>query len=175
MAAARVKKLKAVAEQMPQTREEVSENIHRLGDIQREALRLETRMNDKIAAITEAEMPRITELKKEIASLFKGIQAWCDTNKASLTKDGKVKTVNLITGAVSWRTRPPSCTVRKPDVVLEALHNLGLTRFIRTKEEVNKEAILADPKAVTGIAGITVQTGIEDFSVMPFEQDAGVK
>ena len=29
--------------------------------------------------------------------------------------------------------------------------------------------MLADPKAVSGIAGITIVTGIEDFVIEPFE------
>ncbi|OCN21072.1 hypothetical protein AN665_0211575 [Serratia marcescens] len=52
--------------------------------------------------------------------------------------------------------------------------SLGLERFIRRKEEINKEAILNEPSAVSGVAGITVKTGIEDFAIVPFEQDAGV-
>ncbi|EJM9672922.1 hypothetical protein ACBZ05_003821, partial [Shigella sonnei] len=50
--AKRVTKLKAAAEAAPQTREEVSRDIRTLGDIQREALRLETAMNDEVAEIT---------------------------------------------------------------------------------------------------------------------------
>ncbi|MEF9839204.1 host-nuclease inhibitor Gam family protein, partial [Escherichia coli] len=51
---------------------------------------------------------------------------------------------------------------------------MGLERFIRTKEEVNKQAILAEPDAVKGIAGIKVNKGAEGFEVEPFEQDAGL-
>ncbi len=55
--------------------------------------------------------------------------------------------------------------------MLETLRALGLERFIRNKEEPNKEAMLADPKAVSGISGITIITGVEDFTVNPFEQE----
>ncbi|EPC0089013.1 host-nuclease inhibitor Gam family protein, partial [Escherichia coli] len=51
---------------------------------------------------------------------------------------------------------------------------MGLERFIRTKEEVNKQAVLAEPDAVKGIAGIKVNKGAESFHVEPFEQDAGL-
>jgi len=59
------------------------------------------------------------------------------------------------------------------DKVIETLKRLGLGRFVRTKEEVNKEAILANPKAVAGVAGIKVVQGIEDFAVTPFEIEIG--
>ena len=57
-------------------------------------------------------------------------------------------------------------------MVIETLEKLGLARFLRTKTEINKEAILADPDAVSGIAGLSIQTGVEDFVITPFEQVA---
>ncbi|MCX1853849.1 host-nuclease inhibitor Gam family protein, partial [Escherichia coli] len=104
----------------------------------------------------------------------KGVQGWCEANRDELTNGGKVKTANLVTGDVSWRVRPPSVSIRGMDAVMETLERLGLQRFIRTKQEINKEAILLEPKAVAGVAGITVKSGIEDFSIIPFEQEAGI-
>jgi len=40
------------------------------------------------------------------------------------------------------------------------------------KNEPNKEAMLNEPEAVRGIAGITIVTGQEDFIVAPFEAQA---
>ena len=173
--AKRVTKLKAAAEAAPQTREEVSRDIRTLGDIQREALRLDPAMNDEVAEITARYTPQIENLKKEIKVLFKGIQDWCKTNRDELTNGGKTKTANLTTGTVSWRLGNPSCSVsRDVEGVIEMLRRMGLERFIRTKEEVNKEAVLAEPDAVKGIAGIKVNKGAESFYVEPFEQDAGL-
>lgn len=173
--AKRVTKLKAAAEAAPQTREEVSRDIRTLGDIQREALRLETAMNDEVAEIAARYTPQIENLKKQIKVLFKGIQDWCKTNRDELTNGGKTKTANLTTGTVSWRLGTPSCSVsRDVEGVIEMLRRMGLERFIRTKEEVNKEAVLAEPDAVKGIAGIKVNKGAESFYVEPFEQDAGL-
>ena len=55
------------------------------------------------------------------------------------------------------------------DAVIEHLKSLGLQRFVRTKEEPNKEAMLAEPDAVRGVAGITLNTGVEDFTITPFQ------
>ncbi|HCX7586871.1 TPA: host-nuclease inhibitor Gam family protein, partial [Escherichia coli] len=141
---------------------------------QREASRLETEMNDAIAEITEKFAARIAPIKTDIETLSKGVQGWCEANRDELTNGGKVKTANLVTGDVSWRVRPPSVSIRGMDAVMETLERLGLQRFIRTKQEINKEAILLEPKAVAGVAGITVKSGIEDFSIIPFEQEAGI-
>ncbi|EGH8785636.1 host-nuclease inhibitor protein Gam [Salmonella enterica] len=173
--AKKVTRMKAPAETAPQSREEVSLDIRKYGDVKREQIRLETVMNDEIAAITEKYMPQIEEQKKIVKTLFKGIHDWCKTHRKELTNDYKTKTANLTTGNVSWRLGNPSCSVsRDVEPVLDMLHSLGLERFIRTKEEVNKEAVLADPAAVKGIVGITVKQATESFYVDPFEQDAGI-
>lgn len=164
----------AAAAYVPQNRDTVITDIKRIGDLQREASRLETEMNDAIAEITEKFAARIAPLKTDIETLSKGVQGWCEANRDELTNGGKVKTANLVTGDVSWRVRPPSVSIRGMDAVMETLERLGLQRFIRTKQEINKEAILNEPGAVAGVAGITVKSGIEDFSIIPFEQEAGI-
>lgn len=164
----------AAAAYVPQNRDAVITDIKRIGDLQREASRLETEMNDAIAEITEKYASQIAPLKTSIETLSKGVQGWCEANRDELTSGGKVKTANLVTGDVSWRVRPPSVSIRGMDAVMETLERLGLQRFIRTKQEINKEAILLEPKAVAGVAGITVKSGIEDFSIIPFEQEAGI-
>ncbi|MGT9685597.1 host-nuclease inhibitor Gam family protein, partial [Escherichia coli] len=57
------------------------------------------------------------------------------------------------------------------DAVMDFLKRLGLQRFIRVKEEINKDAILNEKDAVKNIPGITIKSDIEDFSIIPFEQD----
>ena len=50
------------------------------------------------------------------------------------------------------------------------LRRLGLTQSIRAKEEINKEAILNEPEAIKGVAGISISQG-EDFVIVPFETE----
>lgn len=161
----------AAASYTPQSREQVSVDIKKIGDIQRELTRIETDANDQIAVIMNQNTPKIEALRAELDVLQKGVQTWCEANRAEITKDGKTKTANLITGEVAWRTRPDSVSVKGVDLVLEALKKLKLNRFIRRKEEINKDAILADKKAVENIKGISIVSGKEDFSITPFEQE----
>lgn len=164
----------AAALYVPQSREDVVRDIRKLGDVQRTVARMQTEMNDKIAAITEVYAEQMKPLEDDFKMLSAGIQSWCEANRDDLTNNGKVKSANLVTGDVCWRTRPPSVTIRGMDSVMETLKRLKLERFIRTKEEINKEAILNEPKAVAGVAGIKVNSGIEDFSIIPFEQTADI-
>ena len=162
------KRLKAETLEAPQSREETQSWIKALGDTQREHARLTHDLNDKIAELTDEAKPALNALAERSAALQQGIQAWCEANRAELTAGGG-KTVNLITGEVSWRQRPPSIAVRGVEAVLENLRTLGLARFIRQKEEVNKEAMLNEPDIAATIAGITVVRGKEDFVIVPFE------
>lgn len=146
--------------------------IKKMGDVQREYLRMSTKMNDEIALVTENYAADLEELKAQVEQLQTGIQAFCESRRTDLTNNGKIKTVKFTTGEVSWRQRPPSVSIRGVDGVLEMLERMGLNKFIREKQEVNKDAILNEPDEVKGIAGINVRTGIEDFIVKPFENKA---
>lgn len=166
---AKINKLKAMAlSSSCQNKAEVMENIAKIGEKQRELTRLETEISDIIAQATNERKDKIDLLQLEIESLQMSVQIWCEANREKILKKG-LKTANLITGEVSWRFNPPSVRLYKSDVVLETLKKMGLTQFIRTKDEINKDAILADPKAVEDIKGISIVSGVEEFIVKPFE------
>lgn len=153
------------------TQEQVQSAIKEIGDLTREHTRLTTLMNDEITAITERYTPQLNRLTDEQKPLQEAVQEYCEAHRDELTENGKTKTANLITGEVSWRARPPSVSVRNAEGVLENLQKLGFDRFIRTKQEINKEALLAEPDIAKGIAGITIKQGVEDFVIKPFEAE----
>ena len=157
---------------VPQSRDDCAAHIRRLGDVQRSNAAATGEMNDQIAEITHTHQPRIDALRAQAEQLLEGIHTWCKANRTALTDGGKVKTANLVTGDVAWRQRPPSVSVRGVDTVIDTLERLGMAQFVRLKKEVNKEAVLASPDEVRGVAGITVVCGVEDFVVTPFEQQA---
>ena len=157
----------AAAPYASQTKEDCQRDIKRIGDLQRDLARETAAMNDKIAQATEAAAPRLEALKERIEALQKGVQTWCEANREELC--GKGKTANLITGEVSWRQRPPSVTVRGVAAVIAALKRMKLTRFIRLKVEVNKDALLTEIPVAKTVPGITINTGAEDFIIAPFE------
>lgn len=162
----------AAAAHVAQSESDVINLIKTLGDTERELKRTETEMNDQIAAITKKSAPRVKELQATIKALQSSIQPWCESNRAALTNGNKVKTAKFITGEVQWRKCPPSVRLtKKVQIVLEALKARKLIRFIRTKEEINKDAILADQNAARDIPGLKINTGDEEFVITPFEQE----
>ena len=164
-------KSKALAVQAPQSRDEVVEHIRIIGDLTRARTRLAATMNDGIAELQEQYAQQADPINERITALQAGVHVWCEANRASITQNNKVKFADFVTGTVKWRAGRESVGLRKIEAVIEALKTNGLSRFVRTKEEVNKDAILADPKAVAGIAGITINSGDEEFVIEPHDQE----
>lgn len=163
-------KTPASAVPVPQAREIVADYIREIGERQRQLVRLETHMNDELACVRERFESVAEPHRQRIASLQYGVQIWCEANREQLTQGGKVKTAAFTTGEIQWRTRPPSVRVTGAEAVLDLLRRMGLGRLIRTREEVNKEAILNEPEAVATVPGIAISQG-EDFIVVPFEAE----
>jgi phage host-nuclease inhibitor protein Gam len=192
------KKLKSAAQlQVPQNKDECAAFIHQMGVLQREHAALHLDMNNQIAAITAKFQPLMEALQSRIDPLFKGVQAWCESNRAQITEDMRVKTANLVTGEVNWRVGMPTCSVTGAEQVIQALKMLGLGSYVRSTEAVNKEMVIStvlaartvsDTEAANDAAkqkvrenarllqtlpGLKVVTGVEAFSVVPFEQEVG--
>lgn len=164
-------RIKAAAQQwVAQTQDDVAASIRTIGDVNRDITRLQAAMNDEIAEVIQRYQALIAPQQERLTSLQQGVQTWCEAHRDTLTGGGKSKSYSFITGSVMWRMRPPSCTVRGAESVIDTLKRLRLARFIRIKEEVNKEAILNEPQAIAGVAGLSVLTGVEDFVIEPFEQ-----
>ncbi|MDP2808668.1 MAG: host-nuclease inhibitor Gam family protein [Rhodocyclaceae bacterium] len=157
----------AVAVAVPASAAEVSAAIARIGGEQRELARIEAGMNDALAEVKEHWETIAEPHRKRIADTTQGVQVWCEAHRGELLK-GDAKTAAFPAGEVQWRVRPPRCVVRGAEAVLDTLRRLGLSRFIRSKDEINKDAILNEPEAVRGVAGIGIEQG-EDFVIKPFE------
>ena len=157
----------AAATFVPASRLEADEAIRQIGEFQRQREMIQTALNDRLAALKAEAETTAAPIAEAIRALGAGVQVWAEANRAELTRDGKTKLVRLGNGEIRWRMRPPSVTVRAAGIVIEALKSFGLERFIRVKEEVDKERILAEPAAVDGVPGITIKQ-TEDFVIVPF-------
>lgn len=163
-------KTPAVAVCVPQTRDGAAQSVAEIGRLNRDLARLTADMNDELATVKALHEEKAEPIRLKIEALTTGVQTWAEANRDTLTQNGKVKTAALTTGEIAWRLRPPSVRVTGAEAVLDVLRRLGLKRFIREKEEVNKEAILNEPEAVSHVPGIAISQG-EDFVVVPFEAE----
>lgn len=160
-------RVKQVSTPAPQTLAEASHAIARIGQLQRERARIEMRLNDEVAKAKERAEEQALPLAKEIETLTDGVIAWAEAHRQEICPRDS-KTAQLPAGEISWRITPPKCVIRSPELVIETLKRLGLQRLIRTKEEPNREAILAEPEAVRGVGGITISQR-EEVIITPYE------
>lgn len=118
-----------------------------VGDIARlktEESALTSHMNERITAIRAEFEGRLTEITGDLAVKTGAVANWASANTQEF--DGK-KTLRTIHGDIGWRTGTPALKTLKGwtwDRVLEKLAISGLDRFIRTKAEVDKQAILIE-------------------------------
>jgi len=162
-------KAAAVEHWVPRDRDEVNEAIAKLGRLQRERLRIETAMNDEMAKVKEHHDADAKPLGEEISELTKGVHLWCEANRAALTREERVKFHDFATGQVKWRLTPWSVAITKVADVIALLKAKGLKKYIRTKEEVDKDALLAARAEVADtIKGITFKQK-EEFAIVPHE------
>ncbi len=158
---------------VPQSRAEAVDAIAQIGQSQRELSRIEAAMNDELSAIKQRYEEEAAPFKKQIGDLTTGVQTWCEANRSVLTDGNKTKTVNLSSGVVKWRMTPPSVKIGRglTGAVLASIRLAGLADlFIRTSEELNKEAILAAPEKVAGIGGLSIHQA-EEFVIEPYAEE----
>ena len=154
----------------------VNELIADLGTQRRRIAILEAAMNEQLAAI-KARFELDAADSKLIANVNeKLIRDWCRENRKGLTRDGAVKYHDFPAGRVTWRKDPPSVSIPKKAVgmILAWLHEHKLAAFIRIKEEIDKEAILANPNTAARIPEIKIRKGGVRFVVEPFNVDLSV-
>lgn len=160
-------KRKAETVKAPRDRAEAEAFLAEIGTAQRQLSVIEAALAEATAAAkvrAEAEAQPHNALIEERT---RGLQLWAEANRAALTADGKTKTVQLATGDVAWRQLPPSVRITKLPEVIAALHRLGLGRFLRTKVEVDKQAMLKEAEVATTVPGVTIGSVGEEFVVAP--------
>ena len=155
---------------VPQSREEAASALARLGVISRKLTRAKADLNDRVTKLKEAAETAAIPLEEEVGRLTEGLKIWSEANRTALTGGDRTKTVNLGTGEVKWRISPPRVTLRgSVETIIDACRTIGLGRFVRVKEEVNREAMLAEPDVARTIPGVSIGTEGEIFVVEPFE------
>lgn len=106
---------------------------------------VEAKMNEKLNKVKSEYQDAITELKEELEEPQEVLETFAKEQKSSW---GKKKSIELLHCIIGFRTGTPKVVKDKKftwDAVLELItKNSMLKGFVRSKEEINKEAILAE-------------------------------
>lgn len=152
-------------------REDAEAALGRVGENLREIQRIELEASEQIEAIKSAAKQRTDNLAKAVKADFVALTGWAAENREQLLADGR-RTIPMTHGQVGWRWSPPAVKVKADDepAVVATLQRLKLDHLLRTRVELNREAILEEPGAVEGIAGISIER-VETFWAKPAELD----
>jgi phage host-nuclease inhibitor protein Gam len=154
----------------PKHRDEAEAYLERIGSIQREIKLNKTALAEAIANVTAEIEASSAKLAEENDRLFRGLQLWAEANRHALTDGGKTKTVRLGNGTIAWRLAPPSVQIKGQEAVLAYLMEKKGEEFLRTKVEINREAMLANAEEASKIPGVTIKSAGESFVIEPVGQ-----
>lgn len=117
----------------------------KIADCEQQLQKQEAEMNEQIQKIREAFEMNTYLVRTSKAMLEKELEKFCINNKHEFEKQ---RSKELVHGIAGFRTTPPKLALLnrkyKWETVLELLKNFKwAVEYIRTKEEVNKESILA--------------------------------
>lgn len=162
-------KIKAAAQPAAQTRAEAEAFVARIGEIQRELQRHDADLGDLVARVKADAEARALPLAEELTALQERVQGYFEANRAELTRHGRTKTIKLTTGKVLWRDRPESVSLRGVEAIIEHLRTKFAGKFLRTKVEIDKEAMLGAKDEARQVPGVTIKSAGEEFVIEPFE------
>lgn len=166
----KLQRLKRAEVPVPQNHAEASGALMLVGVHQRARQRIETEMNERMAALKQDYEKRAAPHRKAIESHIQGLRIWCEEHREELLTDD-IKTYRFASGEVSWRIRPPRVSVRDTAQAIAWFVQNRLLAFVRQREDLNKEEMLRSPAEASRNPFIKIGSGGEQFYVRPFETE----
>lgn len=166
------KRIKAAALPVPESMEGADRLLGEIGELQRRLDLIDTALSEEIAHAKARAAEEATPLAAELKMKFEALLVWATSTKDEWLEDGR-KSRAFGQGVLGWRWGMPTVKVARgqEDAVVETLGRLGMGDLIRTRQEVDKDAVLKDPARVAGVAGITVEQ-VETFFAKPLAVQA---
>ncbi len=158
---------------VPQSRDEAADFVRGMGQESRAIEQIKAALNEQTERLQAAAMERIKPHVQKRDQYLEGVYAYAQANRAELTEDEKRKSVDVATGVFGWRWTPPKVAFKDEEKVIAACKALGHPEFVRVKEEVAKDKMLADIEVARSIKGVTIEQK-EEFYVKPAEMDVEV-
>jgi phage host-nuclease inhibitor protein Gam len=162
---------KAPAIAVPQSDGAANALLQEYGETSGVVARMEADLNDALAKVKAHYETLAQPHEERLKVIFESLSAFGAAHRDRLTGNGKSKTVLLAAGEFGWRKNPPSVKWARGMTVEKIIENIkaaGMRRFIRLKEEPNKDRMLDEPDAAKMIEGVRIDPGAEAFFVAPF-------
>lgn len=158
------------AAKIPESKIEADFLIKEIGELQVRKARVEQDMNEKIKRVRVEANRLIESLRLQRKRRFLALYKFYQFHKEELTEGGKIKLVKLLHGQFGTHVSKV-LYVKNTKKALEFLRACALSGlFIRTKEEIKRKAILAQPQLLPESKEIRVMDQ-ERFMVTPKETE----
>jgi len=158
---------------VPRDLNEAAKFLAQIGEKQRATDVIQSGLNTGVEKLKAEAMADAKPHQKKLSQLVEGLFVFAEAHRDELTDGGKRRTVEVPTGTFGWRMTPPAVSLRDVLTVLKNLKSLGLERFIRTKEEVSKEALLKESDVAKTVKGVTIAQH-EEFTVKPADLEVEI-
>lgn len=160
-----VNRIKKSNTTIPHTLTEADAVVGKIGTIQSQIDELTASVDLAINELKEELRKKLEPLKKDRTNLLTSIFAYAESHKEDLTEEKK--SIELTHGTIGWRLTPPSVALKVSDAeMLDTLKERGLDCYIRIKEELDRQALIADRDMLPRLKGLSfVQK--EEFFVKP--------
>ena len=162
---------------------EIPNAISEIGNLQRDRVAIVSKYDTQISDLQNELAEQTEEIDKKIKKLSLSVKKYFDSNKTKYIKED-TKTVRLQTGDVSYRKGKPSVKTKSSQKLIDSIlekNELSQTRdkfekkmksvFIRTKLELNKEAILESQQTAIVVTGVEIDEGSERFYIKPYNSN----
>ena len=154
---------------VPQTLDEASAVLAEIGRLDRDKRVLQAALDEQVAGLKAQFEAQAVPIQVAIDAATQRLQAYAEANRASLTRDGRTKTVALPAGRIQWKDGRARLVVADADEVMAQLLESGETQFIRITQELDRAKLLASPSMVSKLTGVRIEPGVEEFIAKPVE------
>lgn len=163
------RRIKAPSLPRPTSRDEADRLLGEIGVLQRELDAISAQLTETVAEAKERASRLGRPIADDIDRRFKALCLWAETERDQLLEGGR-KSVTLSQGVIGWRWGMPMVRIRRDaeDEIVELLSQRGLHHLIRTRQEIDKEAVLRQPELVADVDGLTVEQ-VETFFAQPLD------
>jgi phage host-nuclease inhibitor protein Gam len=129
-----------------QTRDEAEAIVNEIAITTINLLRHSNNMDRELEEVRRGYQCGLTQFTETLKEKTELLRAWAEANPTEFPKDKK--SIKFVSGTLGFRTGTPKLALLNRkwswDRVLKAIMSLGMAdQFIRTKEEVDKDAILS--------------------------------
>jgi len=128
------------------TRDEAEATMNELANCANNKRKLQVRLDSAVLKLQEEAAPGISQCDAAIIAKSDALRAWAEANPGEFLKGRK--SIDFLSGTLGFRTGTPKLGLLSRawswEKVLQVLKsNPMYQKFVRTKEEVDKERILA--------------------------------